>query len=165
MMAPASSIAVFKKYFVDVGKLTPLKLGLLFISIDVVCPLSPPKFEKILKSKVPCKSQFLALNVLILLVDAEIAVKAPLGLLTEYITPPLKISFTPINSPDQVVVDEGFHDLEGKNFSILELTKMYLEKSNHDDEKSAKIYNAIEKLLNRVSTKTEEEEENEDQEN
>lgn len=115
-------------------------------------------FEKVLNSTPIELEPYFKNNFVDILVDPEIAVKAPLGLLTEYITPPLKISFTPINSPEQVVVDEGFHDLEGKNFSILDLTKMYLEKCNYEEEKSTKIYKAIEKLLHKVSVKTEEEE-------
>jgi len=119
-------------------------------------------FEKVLNSTPLDLEPFFKNNFVDILVDPEMAVKSPLGLLTEYITPPLKISFTPINSPEQVVIDEGFHDLEGKNFSILDLTKMYLEKCNYEEEKSTKIYKAIEKLLHKVSIKVEEDENQED---
>ena len=89
-------------------------------------------------------------------------VKAPLGLISEYITPPRRITFTPINSEDQQIVDEGFHDLEGKNFSILELTKHYLNIHNYEEERATKIYKSIETLLHKVSIK--EDQEDEDQE-
>jgi len=119
-------------------------------------------FEKVLNSTPAELSPIFRNNFIDILVDPEIAVKAPLGLLTDYIDSPLKISFTPITSPDQNIVDEGFHDLEGKNFSILELTKLYLEKCNYEDEKSSKIYNAIEKLLQKVAVKNEIDEDQED---
>ena len=119
-------------------------------------------FEKIINSTPDELDPIFKNNFIDILVDPEIAVKAPLGLLTDYVTPPLKISFTPITTPEQTVVDEGFHDLEGKSFSILELTKLYLDKCNFEEEKSKKIYNAIEKLLHKVSVKTEEDEDQED---
>lgn len=119
-------------------------------------------FEKVLNSTPEELNPIFKNNFIDILVDPQIAVKAPLGLLTEYINPPLKISFTPINSPEQVVVDEGFHDLEGKNFSILELTKMYLEKCNYEEEKSNKIFKAVEKLLHKVSIQVNEENENQE---
>jgi DNA repair exonuclease SbcCD nuclease subunit len=119
-------------------------------------------FEKIINSTPEELNPIFKNNFIDILVDPEIAVKAPLGLLTDYVTPPLKISFTPITTPEQNIVDEGFHDLEGKNFSILELTKLYLEKCNYEEEKSKKIYAAVEKLLYKVSIKTEEDEDQED---
>jgi len=115
-------------------------------------------FEKVLYSSPEELNPIFKNNFIDILVDPQLAVKAPLGLLTEYVHPPLKISFTPLSSPDQEVVDEGFHDLEGKNFSILDLTKLYLERCNYEEEKSTKIYKAIEKLLYKVSIKTTEEE-------
>jgi DNA repair exonuclease SbcCD nuclease subunit len=111
-------------------------------------------FEKILNSTPAELDPIFKNNFIDILVDPQLAVKAPLGLLTEYVQPPLKISFTPLSSTEQEVVDEGFHDLEGKNFSILDLTKLYLEKCNFEEQKSTKIYKAIEKLLHKVSTKT-----------
>jgi DNA repair exonuclease SbcCD nuclease subunit len=119
-------------------------------------------FEKVLNSTPDELNPIFKNNFIDILVDPEIAVKAPLGLLTDYLSTPLKISFTPISTPDQNVVDEGFHDLEGKSFSILDLTKMYLEKCNYEEEKSTKIYKAIEKLLHKVSMKIEEDENQED---
>ena len=122
-------------------------------------------FEKVLNSTPAELNPIFSNNFIDILVDPEIAVKAPLGLLTEYVTPPLKISFTPTTSTDSVAVDDTFHDLEGKNFSILELTKLYLEKANYEEDKSQKIYKAVEKLLKKVSTQKEETEEDENQEN
>jgi DNA repair exonuclease SbcCD nuclease subunit len=119
-------------------------------------------FDKVLNSTPSELGPIFRNNFIDILVDPEIAVKAPLGLLSDYIEPPLKISFTPINTPDQTVVDEGFHDLEGKSFSILDLTKLYLEKCNYDEGKSTKIYKAIEKLLHKVSVKSEPDEDQED---
>ena len=83
-------------------------------------------------------------------------------MLTEYVIPPLKISFTPITNPGEELVDEGFHDLEGKSFSILDLTKLYLDKCNYEDDKKSKIYKAIEKLLHKVSVQVKEDEDQED---
>lgn len=123
-------------------------------------------FDKVLNSTPQELNETFKNNFVDILVDPEIAVKAPLSLLSEYVTTQLKISFTPITTPDQVVVDEGFHDLEGKNFSILELTKLYLEKSNFEEVKSEKIYKAVEKLLKKVSLQKEEKvEEDENKEN
>lgn len=119
-------------------------------------------FDKVINSTPDELNPIFKNNFIDILVDPEVAVKAPLGLLTDYVTPPLKISFTPITTPDQNIVDEGFHDLEGKSFSILELTKLYLDKCNYEEEKSKKIYSAIEKLLHKVSVKTEEDEDQED---
>jgi calcineurin-like phosphoesterase family protein len=119
-------------------------------------------FEKVLNSTPEELNLIFKNNFIDILVDPEIAVKVPLGLLTEYVNPPLKISFTPITNPDQEVVDEGFHDLEGKNFSILDLTKLYLDKCNYEDDKKTKIYNAIEKLLHKVSVQVKQDEDQED---
>lgn len=119
-------------------------------------------FDKVLNSTPADLSPIFKNNFIDILVDPEIAVKAPLGLLTDYIDSPLKISFTPVTAPDQEIVDEGFHDLEGKNFSILELTKIYLEKCNYEEAKSTKIYNAIEKLLGKVAEKNQIDEDQED---
>jgi len=119
-------------------------------------------FEKVLNSTPDELNPIFKNNFIDILVDPEIAVKAPLGLLTDYINPPLKISFTPITTPDQTIVDEGFHDLEGKSFSILDLTKLYLDNCNYEEEKSTKIYKAIEKLLHKVSSQVKEDEDQED---
>jgi DNA repair exonuclease SbcCD nuclease subunit len=119
-------------------------------------------FEKVLNSTPDELNPIFKNNFIDILVDPEIAVKAPLGLLTDYVNPPLKISFTPITTPDQTIIDEGFHDLEGKNFSILDLTKLYLNKCNYEEEKSTKIYKAIEKLLHKISVQTKEDEDQED---
>ena len=119
-------------------------------------------FEKVLNSTPGELSPIFKNNFIDILVDPELAVKAPLGLLTEYIDSPLKISFTPITTPDQTIIDEGFHDLEGKNFSILELTKLYLDKCNYEDDKKTKIYKAIEKLLHKISVQVKEDEDQED---
>ena len=118
-------------------------------------------FDKVLNSNPAELNPIFKNNFIDILVDPELAVKAPLGLLTEYVNPPLKISFTPITNPDQEVIDEGFHDLEGKNFSILDLTRLYLEKCNYEEEKKTKIYNAIEKLLNKISVQVKEDEDQE----
>lgn len=119
-------------------------------------------FEDVLNSTPAELNPIFKNNFIDILVDPQLAVKAPLGLLTDYVETPLKISFTPLTSPDQVVVDEGFHDLEGKSFSILDLTKAYLEKCNFEEEKSSKILKTIEKLLEKVSVQVEENEDQED---
>ena len=119
-------------------------------------------FDKVLNSTPNELNPIFKNNFIDILVDPELAVKAPLGLLTEYVIPPLKISFTPINNPGEELVDEGFHDLEGKSFSILDLTKLYLDKCNYEDDKKTKIYKAIEKLLHKISVQVKEDEEQED---
>lgn len=119
-------------------------------------------FEQVLNSTPTQLNPIFKNNFIDILVDPEVAVKVPLGLLTEYVNPPLKISFTPITHNENEVVDEGFHDLEGKSFSILDLTQMYLDKCNYEDEKKSKIYKAIEKLLHKVSVKAIEDEDTED---
>jgi DNA repair exonuclease SbcCD nuclease subunit len=121
------------------------------ITFDKVINSTPDELNKIFKN-----------NFIDILVDPELAVKAPLGLLTEYVEPPLKISFTPITNPGEEIIDEGFHDLEGKSFSILDLTKLYLDKCNYEEEKKTKIYSAIEKLLHKVSVQVKEDEDQED---
>jgi DNA repair exonuclease SbcCD nuclease subunit len=121
------------------------------ISFDEVLNSTPEKLNPIFKN-----------NFVDILIDPQIAVKAPLGILSEYIESPRKISFTPIEQPDLSILDEGFHDLEGKNFSILELTKIYLENKNYESLKKDKIYKAIQKLLEKVTK--EKEEKDEDQE-
>ena len=119
-------------------------------------------FEKVLNSTPDELNLVFNNNFIDILVDPELAVKAPLGLLTEYVNPPLKISFTPITNNEEELVDEGFHDLEGKSFSILDLTKLYLDKCNYEDDKKTKIYKAIEKLLHKVSVQVKEDEDQED---
>lgn len=119
-------------------------------------------FDKVLNSTPNELNPIFKNNFIDILVDPELAVKAPLGLLTEYVVPPLKISFTPITNPGEELVDEGFHDLEGKSFSILDLTKLYLDKCNYEDDKKSKIYKAIEKLLHKVSVQVKEDEDQED---
>jgi calcineurin-like phosphoesterase family protein len=119
-------------------------------------------FDKVLNSTPNELNPIFKNNFIDILVDPELAVKAPLGLLTEYVIPPLKISFTPITNPGEELVDEGFHDLEGKSFSILDLTKLYLDKCNYEDDKKSKIYKAIEKLLHKVSVQVKEDEDQED---
>lgn len=121
------------------------------IGFNEVLNSTPPELEKIFKN-----------NFVDILIDPEMGVKAPLGLITEYITPPRRITFTPISSEDEQIVDEGFHDLEGKNFSILDLTKHYLKIHNYEDERATKIYKSIETLLHKVSIK--EDQGDEDQE-
>jgi DNA repair exonuclease SbcCD nuclease subunit len=119
-------------------------------------------FEKVLNSTPIELEDIFKNNFVDILIDPQLAVKVPLSLLTEYVTAPLKITFTPVSSEDQVIIDEGFHDLEGKNFSILDLTKIYLENCKFEDEKKEKIYKSIEKLLQKVSIKNEEDEDQED---
>ena len=120
-------------------------------------------FEKVLNSTPIELEQIFNNNFVDILVDPEMAVKAPLGLLTEYVTPPLRITFTPITNPDEIIIDEGFHDLEGKNFSILDLTKIYLGNCNYEETKKEKLYRAVETLLHKVSSdKTELDEDQED---
>lgn len=119
-------------------------------------------FDKVLNSTPNELNPIFKNNFIDILVDPELAVKAPLGLLTEYVIPPLKISFTPVTNPGEELVDEGFHDLEGKSFSILDLTKLYLDKCNYEDDKKTKIYKAIEKLLHKISVQVREDEDQED---
>lgn len=115
------------------------------ISFEKVLNSTPNELEKTFKN-----------NFVDILVDPQMAVKVPLGLLTEYVTPPLRITFTPVTNPDEVIIDEGFHDLEGKNFSILDLTKIYLDNCNYEEEKKTKLYKAIQSLLKQVSNEKEE---------
>ena len=119
-------------------------------------------FEQVLNSTPDELNPIFKNNFIDILVDPELAVKVPLGLLTEYVDSPLKISFTPVANSGLEIVDEGFHDLEGKSFSILDLTKLYLEKCNYEDDKKTKIYKAIEKLLHKVSVQVKEDEDQED---
>jgi DNA repair exonuclease SbcCD nuclease subunit len=119
-------------------------------------------FEHVLNSTPSDLNPVLKNNFVDVLIDPQIAVKVPLGLLVDYVEQPLKISFTPVSTPDQDILDGGFHDLEGKNFSILDLTKIYLDNKNFEGEKKTKLYKAIEKLLEKVSR--EKEEAHEDQE-
>jgi DNA repair exonuclease SbcCD nuclease subunit len=121
------------------------------MTFDQVLNSTPEEINPIFKS-----------NFIDILVDPELAVKVPLGLLTEYVESPLKISFTPVTGSSQEIVDEGFHDLEGKSFSILDLTKLYLEKCNYEEDKKSKIYKSIEKLLHKVSVQVKEDEDQED---
>ena len=44
--------------------------------------------------------------------------------------------------------------MEGKNFSILELTKLYLENCNYEEDKRTKLYKAIENLLKKITMNT-----------
>jgi DNA repair exonuclease SbcCD nuclease subunit len=108
-------------------------------------------FERVLNSTPPELNSIFRNNFVDVLIDPQIAVKAPLGLLVDYVESPLKISFIPISTPDQDILDGSFHDLEGKNFSILDLTKIYLDNKNFEEEKKNKLYKAIEKLLEKVS--------------
>lgn len=119
-------------------------------------------FDQVLNSTPTELNPVFRNNFIDILVDPELAVKVPLGLLTEYVDSPLKISFTPVTTTGTEIVDEGFHDLEGKSFSILDLTKLYLEKCNYEEEKKAKIYKSIETLLHRVSVKDKEEDEDQE---
>jgi DNA repair exonuclease SbcCD nuclease subunit len=108
-------------------------------------------FEHILNSTPLDLNESFKNNFVEVLIDTQIAVKSPLGLLVDHVEPPLKISFTPMPTPDQDILDGGFHDLEGKIFSILDLTKIYLSNKNFEEEKKNKIYKSIEKILEKVS--------------
>jgi len=112
-------------------------------------------FEKILDLTVLELNEMFKNNFVDILIDSEFAIKIPLNLLTDYITSPLKITFVPINSLKENNIDEELCDLEGKNFSILDLVKLYLKNTNYEDEKKDKIYKALEKLFYKVFNKEE----------
>ena len=122
-------------------------------------------FEKVLNST-PIELDFLFQNNLVdILIDPQIAVKCPLGILSDMVTSPIKITFTPVSNIEEVVDSEDFiFDLEGKNFSILELVSEYLKSTNFEEDKKEKIFKTIKILYSKVSSDKTKEEKDEDSE-
>ena len=122
-------------------------------------------FEKVLNST-PIELDFLFQNNLVdILIDPQIAVKCPLGILSDMVTSPIKITFTPVSNIEEVVDSEDFiFDLDGKNFSILELVSEYLKSTNFEEDKKEKIFKTIKILYSKVSSDKTKEEKDEDSE-
>ena len=122
-------------------------------------------FEKVLNST-PIELDFLFQNNLVdILIDPQIAVKCPLGILSDMVTSPIKITFTPVSNIEEVVDSDDFiFDLEGKNFSILELVSEYLKSTNFEEDKKEKIFKTIKILYSKVSSDKTKEEKDEDSE-
>jgi DNA repair exonuclease SbcCD nuclease subunit len=122
-------------------------------------------FEKVLNST-PMELDFLFQNNLVdILIDPQIAVKCPLGILSDMVTSPIKITFTPVSNIEEAVDSEDFiFDLDGKNFSILELVSEYLKSTNFEEDKKEKIFKTIKILYSKVSSDKTKEEKDEDSE-
>jgi len=123
-------------------------------------------FERVLNSTPPELNSLFENNLVDILIDPQIAVKCPLGILGDMISSPIKITFTPISNIEEGMDSEDLiFDLEGKNFSILELVNEYLKSTNFDDDKKDKIFKTIKILYNKISTdQTKEEQKDEDTE-
>ena len=122
-------------------------------------------FEKVLNST-PMELDFLFRNNFVdILIDPQIAVKCPLGILSDMLTSPIKITFTPVSNIEEAVDSEDFiFDLDGKNFSILELVSEYLKSTNFEEDKKEKIFKTIKILYSKVSSDKTKEEKDEDSE-
>ena len=122
-------------------------------------------FEKVLNST-PMELDFLFRNNFVdILIDPQIAVKCPLGILSDMLTSPIKITFTPVSNIEEAVDSEDFiFDLDGKNFSILELVSEYLKSTNFEEDKKEKIFKTIKILYSKVSSDKVKEEKDEDSE-
>lgn len=117
-------------------------------------------FNKILDSTPPQLDLLFRNNFVDILIDPQLAVKCPLGILSDMITSPIKITFTPISNPNELSgSDEFIFDLAGKNLSILDLVEEYVKSTNFEEDKKEKIIKTIKILYNKVSVdKTREEE-------
>jgi hypothetical protein len=81
------------------------------------------------------------------------------------VTSPIKITFTPVSNIEEAVDSEDFiFDLDGKNFSILELVSEYLKSTNFEEDKKEKIFKTIKILYSKVSSDKTKEEKDEDSE-
>jgi DNA repair exonuclease SbcCD nuclease subunit len=134
-------------------------------------PISPKfiriPFETVLNSTPSELDSIFENNLVDILIDPQIAVKCPLGILSDMVTSPIKITFTPISNLEESVESEDLiFDLDGKNFSILDLVGEYLKSTSFDDNKREKIYKTIKVLYNKVAAgQDKEEKEDENSEN
>lgn len=109
-------------------------------------------FEDILNSTPLELNNIFNNNFVDVLIDPQIAVKCPLGILTDMVTSALKISFTPVSNMEEMAETEDYiFDLDGKNLSILNLVEEYLNGMNIDQEKKDKINKSVGLLYNRVT--------------
>jgi hypothetical protein len=94
-------------------------------------------------------------NFVDVLIDPKLAVKAPLGILTEMVTSQLKITFTPINDnkTESQNLDETLFNLDGKNFSILDFSDEYINSLKEDDETKEKMKKTIKVLYKKITEK------------
>jgi DNA repair exonuclease SbcCD nuclease subunit len=114
------------------------------IGFDSVLDKTPLELEEMFKN-----------NFVDVLIDPKLAVKAPLGILTEMITSQLKITFTPINDnkTESQNLDETLFNLDGKNFSILDFSDEYINSLKEDDETKEKMKKTIKVLYKKITEK------------
>jgi len=86
-------------------------------------------------------------------IDPEIAVKTPLGIMSEMITSPLKMTFLPLNANDNQLdqTQEILFGIDGKNFSVMDLVEEYVKTlGNMTDLDKSKIVKALNKVHTQV---------------
>lgn len=94
-------------------------------------------------------------NFVDVLIDPKLAVKAPLGILTEMISSQLKITFTPINDnkTDTENMEDSLFNLDGKNFSIIDFADEYIGALNENEETKEKMKKTIKILYKKATDK------------
>ena len=114
------------------------------IGFDSVLDKTPLELEEMFKN-----------NFVDVLIDPKLAVKAPLGILTEMVTSQLKITFTPINDnkTESQNLDETLFNLDGKNFSILDFSDEYINSLKEDDETKERMKKTIKVLYKKITEK------------
>jgi DNA repair exonuclease SbcCD nuclease subunit len=114
------------------------------IGFESVLDRTPPELEEMFRN-----------NFVDILIDPKMAVKAPLGILSEMITSQLKISFTPLNKDlsQNNNQEEILFNLDGKNFSIIDFADEYINSLQENDEIKKKMKKTIEILYKRTITK------------
>lgn len=114
------------------------------IGFDSVLDKTPLELEEMFRN-----------NFVDVLIDPKLAVKAPLGILTEMVSSQLKITFTPINDNkiENGNVDDSIFSLDGKNFSILDFADEYIGSLNESDDAKEKMKKTIKILYKRATDK------------
>lgn len=114
------------------------------ISFDSVLDKTPIELENLFRN-----------NFVDIVIDPKLAVKAPLGILTEMISTQLKTTFTPIseNYLREENTEDTLFNLDGKNFSILDFADEYISSLGEDDEVKEKMKKTIRILYKRITDK------------
>lgn len=108
-------------------------------------------FEEILNSTPEELNKIFKNNFIDITIEQELATKTPLSLLTDYVISPLKLTFIPIiKNNNNNIINDIIYNIDNKNFSLLNITRLYLENTSYDKETKDKIFKIIKKLSEKV---------------
>lgn len=85
-------------------------------------------------------------NFIDVMIDPSMALKAPLNIISDTITSQRKLSFHPYDPNQATTLSNRIHETDGRQFSVIDFIREYINGMTHDDETKGKLIASLEKL-------------------